>query len=40
MTSGEIFFLALVIGALSLFGGVLGFASWEDTRNSRRKSNR
>lgn len=39
MTGGD-FFLVVVIGALSLFGGVLGFASWEDTRNSRRKSKR
>jgi hypothetical protein len=30
-------FVGVVIAALCLFGGVLGFASWEDTRNSRRR---
>jgi hypothetical protein len=37
MISGGTMFLMLVIGALTLFGAVLGFASWEDTRNSRRR---
>ena len=31
------FYLALVIGALSLFGCVLGFVSFEQTRADRRK---
>jgi len=32
----DIAFLALVVGALTLFGGVLGWASWQDTRARRR----
>ena len=31
-------FLILVIGALSLFAGVLGFASWEETQARRSKN--
>jgi hypothetical protein len=37
MIDGGTIFLAVAIGALTLFGGVLGFASWEDSRNSRRR---
>jgi hypothetical protein len=33
----SIAFLALVIGALSLFGGVLAWASWMEWREKRRK---
>lgn len=29
-------FLALVIGVFSLFGGVLGWASWDESRRARR----
>jgi uncharacterized membrane protein len=36
----SIAFLALVIGALSLFGGVLAWASWMEWRQDRRKSTR
>lgn len=35
--SGGDWFLVLVIGSLSLFAGVLGFASWEEGRDRRRR---
>lgn len=31
--TGEIAFLVLVVGALTLFGGVLAWASWTDPSN-------
>jgi hypothetical protein len=34
ITQGDIF-LIVVISALSLFAGVLGFASWEETQSRR-----
>jgi len=37
MAIHEVQFLVLVIGALSMFGGVLGFASWEEARSRRRR---
>jgi len=37
MSIHEILFLALVVGALSLFAGVIGFASWEETRSRRHR---
>jgi len=37
MSAGEIGFLALAIGAITLFGGVLGWASWMESRANRRK---
>lgn len=33
----DIILLSGIIGAFTLFGGVLGFASWEETRNWRRR---
>ena len=36
MTTGGLEFLALVIGALSLFAGVLGWASWMEGRDKKR----
>ena len=33
MSSPEIAFLVLAVGALSLFAGVLGWASWAESRN-------
>lgn len=36
MTSDGLIFLVIVIGALTLFGGVLAFASWEEGRTARR----
>lgn len=36
MTSGEMEFLALVIGAFVLFGGVMGWASWDESRRARK----
>lgn len=36
MAVTDIAFLALVVGALTLFGGVLGWASWDESRRSRR----
>ena len=35
LTSNEIAFLALTVGALLLFGGVLGWASFEEYRRKR-----
>jgi hypothetical protein len=32
----DIEILALVIGSFSLFGGVLGWASWDESRRARR----
>jgi len=37
MPASDIVFLAIVIGSLTLFGLVLGWASYQDTK-SRRKS--
>jgi len=36
MTGPEFSFLLVVVGALSLFGGALAWASWEDSRSSRK----
>lgn len=35
MSSGEIAFLSMVVGAITLFGGVLAWASWMEARDSR-----
>lgn len=32
MQSADVAFLVLVVGALTLFGGALGFASFEESR--------
>ena len=37
MVPDEIGFLAFVVGVFTLFGGVLGFASWEETRDRRKR---
>lgn len=37
MTSSEVIFLVVVIGALSLFAGALALASWEEGRSRRGK---
>jgi predicted negative regulator of RcsB-dependent stress response len=37
MSAGEIGFLALAISAITLFGGVLGWASWMEGRANKRK---
>jgi predicted negative regulator of RcsB-dependent stress response len=39
MATTDIAYLALVIGALVLFGGVLGWASWQETCQRMRKDN-
>jgi hypothetical protein len=36
MTSTEIAFVILAFGAISLFGCVLGWASWTESRASQR----
>lgn len=36
MTTGELGMLILIVGALTLFGGVLAWASWQETRDRRR----
>jgi hypothetical protein len=36
MTTGGLAFLVLVISALSLFAGVLGWASWMEGRDKKR----
>ncbi len=35
MATQDIEFLVLVVGALSLFGGVLGWASWDEGHRAR-----
>jgi hypothetical protein len=37
MALQDMLILGGVIGAFTLFGGVLGFASWEETRDRRRR---
>ena len=39
MTTNSIAFLALVIGAFALFGGVLGWATWQESRIARKSKN-
>lgn len=34
MTVHELAFLALIVGALTLFGGTLGWATWMESRNA------
>lgn len=36
MSASDIAFLALVVGAFVLFGGTLGWASWQQSRTARR----
>lgn len=38
MSVDEIAFLAVAVGALSLFAGVLGWASWMEYRASRSRA--
>lgn len=38
MSIQEISFLVLVVGALVVFGGTLGWASWIESRNTREKT--
>jgi hypothetical protein len=35
MQTADIEILILVVGAMSLFGGVLGWACWDETRRIR-----
>ncbi len=37
MSTNEIAFLALILCSLSLFGGVLGWASWMESRASKNR---
>lgn len=36
MALNDIAILALAVGTFTLFGGVLGWASWEESRNNRK----
>jgi hypothetical protein len=36
MTAMEMGYLALIVGALTLFGGALAWASWTESRNTSR----
>jgi hypothetical protein len=36
MAVQDIVFLVFVVSAFSLFGGVLGFASWSESRRTRK----
>jgi len=36
MSTGEIAFLAFVVGAITLFGGVLARSSWMESREAKR----
>lgn len=38
MSTQEISFLVLVVGALFVFGGVLAWASWMESRDTRGKT--
>jgi len=38
MTIADIEVLTLVVGAFSLFGGILAWATWDESRNSRRRN--
>jgi hypothetical protein len=38
MSTNEIAFLLLVVGAFLLFGGALGWASWMERPNTRAKT--
>ncbi len=35
MSNGEIAFLCMAVGAITLFGGVLAWASWMEARDNR-----
>jgi hypothetical protein len=37
VTWSDLGMLTLIVGALALFAGVLGWASWAETRSRRRK---
>lgn len=37
MTTNDIAILALAVGAFTLFGSVLGWATWEEGRNNRKR---
>jgi hypothetical protein len=36
MAATDIQILVLIVGAFSLFGGVLGWASWDESRRARK----
>ncbi len=36
MSANDIGFLILVVGTLTAFGGVLGWASWDESRRAHR----
>ena len=36
MTAIELGYLALIVGALTVFGGVLAWASWTESRDTSR----
>lgn len=38
MTTNEITFLLVALGAFSLFGGVLGWASWMESHSGKTSS--
>jgi hypothetical protein len=38
MTTAEIAFLAIVVGAWALFGGVLAWASWMEGRETKARA--
>jgi hypothetical protein len=38
MTTMEMGYLAQIVGALTLFGGALAWASWTESRNASRAS--
>jgi len=37
MSTNEIAFLVLVVGCFTLFGGVLGWASWMESRSVKKQ---
>jgi hypothetical protein len=40
MSLGNVFFLCIAVGAITLFGGVLAWASWMEARDEKRKASR
>lgn len=38
MSAGNVLFLCIAVGALTLFGGVLAWASWMEAREEKRKA--
>lgn len=40
MSAGDIAFLCMTVGAITIFGAVLAWASWMETREQKRKKSK